>query len=502
MCKKIISNFVFIFVFWLYAICFASIKEPDFAGKFYPASKEELSRMIDGFLEKAEPVPAGGEVLMLISPHAGYGYSGPTAAFGYKLIRNKPYKTVIVLGTSHHKAFNGAAVYGQGSFLTSLGRISIDEEFVKSITEGNPEIFLDESAFKNEHSVEVQLPFLQKVLPNSYLPDKTGSTGNYRWKIVPVIIGDCSLETCKHISGLLKNAIGERRDVLLVVSTDMYHGYDFKEAEKIDTFTLGLIEKMAYEELYYALRDGKASACGGFASVIALSLAKDIGCNKVEVLNQTNSALVTGNLTKGDWTVGYLSCAIAYPKGENMLNNQQKKELLKIARDSIATYLKTGKKLQVSQSDPLLNQKTGSFVTLNMHGNLRGCIGNLIGNAPLYLTVRDMAVEAAVGDLRFSALSLSELEETEIEISVLSALNRVVSADDIKLGMHGVLVRKGVHSGVFLPQVATETGWSKEEFLNNLCAHKAGLPADAWRDKNTELYVFTAEVFSEKEQGE
>jgi len=473
-----------IFVFFFCLNCFASIKQPEFGDQFYPAQKEKLSAMIDNLLEKANPTAILEDIFMLISPHAGYGYSGQTAAFGYKLIKNKPYKTVIILGTSHRKLFNGAAVYGQGSFITSLGKIDIDEGFVKKITGQIPEVFVDESVFANEHSVEVELPFLQKVL-----------TG---FKIVPVVVGDCSLESCKKIGSLFKEAIGQRKDILLIVATDMYHGYDFEEADRIDKFTLSLIEKMDYEGLYRALRDEKAQACAGFSAVIGLNIAKDKGCQKVEVLNHTNSAIVTGNLTKGEWTVGYASCAVIYPEEKNMLNNLQREELLKIARASIETYLKTGKKLEVSQMDPVLSQKMGAFVTLNKHKELRGCIGNLIGSQPLYLTVRDMAVESAVDDPRFSQVNLSELKDIEIEISVLSPMERVATAEKIELGKHGVLVRKGYQSGVFLPQVATETGWSKEEFLNNLCAHKAGLPADAWKNKDTELYIFSAEVFSEK----
>jgi len=473
-----------IIVFSFVSICFASIKQAEFGDQFYPAQKEELSTMIDNLLEKADPKPISEDIFMLISPHAGYGYSGQTAAFGYKLIKNKPYKTVIILGTSHHRLFNGAAVYGQGSFVTSLGKIDIDEEFVKKITGRIPEVFAEESVFFKEHSVEVQLPFLQKVLTD--------------FKIVPVVVGDCSLDDCKKIASLFSEAIKERKDVLAIVATDLYHGYDFQQADNVDKFTLSLIEKMDYEDLYHALRDEKAQACAGFAAVVGLKIAKDKGCQKIEVLNHTNSAIVTGKLAKGEWTVGYASCAVIYPSGGNMLNNQQREKLLKIARQSIQTYLKTGKKLEVSEADSILNQKMGAFVTLNKHGDLRGCIGNLIGSQPLYLTVRDMAVESAVDDPRFSPLTLTELKDVEIEISALSPMERVSSAEQIELGKHGVLVRKGYQSGVFLPQVATETGWSKEEFLNNLCAHKAGLPASAWKNKDTELYIFSAEVFSEK----
>ena len=477
---------ILVFLIFFYSNCIASsIKQPEFTGQFYPQEKNELTKMIDGFFKKADPNPISGDIFMLISPHAGYVYSGQTAAFGYKLIKSKSYKTVIILGTCHHRLFSGAAIYSNGAFSTSLGSIDIDEEFIRKLVGKDPEVFMDESAFSNEHSIEVQLPFIQKVLKGV--------------KIVPVVVGDCSLESCKKIATLLSKAIGRRRDVLVVVSTDLYHGYDFQEADMIDAVTLNLIRKMDYDGLYYALRDEKAQACGGIAIVIALSLTKEQGCKNAQVLNHTNSALVTGKKVKGEWTVGYASCAINYPGGPNMLNNQQRKRLLEIARQSIQTYLQTGKKLQVAETDPVLNQKMGAFVTLNKHGQLRGCIGNLVGSQPIYSTVLDMAIQASVGDPRFPKLSLSELEDVEIEISVLSPLERINSAEKIELGKHGVLVKKGFNSGVFLPQVATETGWSKEEFLNRLCSDKAGLPENAWKDKNTELYIFNAEVFSEKD---
>lgn len=189
-----------------------------------------------------------------------------------------------------------------------------------------------------------------------------------------------------------------------------------------------------------------------------------------------------------------------------MFTQAQKMRLLEIARSSIQTYLKTGTKLKVEEKDPQLVQELGAFVTLRSRSksspgqeeDLRGCIGTMVGTQPLYLTIRDMAVEAATADPRFPAVRLAELGGLRIEISVLSPLEKAASADMIELGTHGVLVRRGFRSGVFLPQVADETGWSKEEFLSYLCSHKAGLPADAWKDPATELYVFTATVFSER----
>ncbi len=461
------------------------IKEPNVAGTFYPDGPKHLSQMIDDFLENANPENPGGSIFGLISPHAGYGYSGQVAAFGYKLIKDKPYKTVVILGTSHRYPFSGASVYASGEFRTPLGAIKVDSEFSKKLLNQDQEINFIPEAFKEEHSIEVQLPFLQKTLKN--------------FKIVPIVLGDCSLSACQKLATVLKEAIGGRKDVLVVVSTDMYHGYDYDESDKVDELTLSAIKNMDSEALYYGLREEKMQLCGGFGTVAALILAKSMGHDKIIVLKHTNSAEVTANMKKGIWTVGYASCAIDQPGGEKaMLNKAQRKRLLEIARTTVETYLKTAKKPSISETDPALLREMGAFVTLNKGGELRGCIGNLVGTQALYSTIRDMAIEAATGDPRFNPVELAELKDIEIEISVLSPLEKIDNPDDIKLGVHGVLVRSGYRSGVFLPQVATETGWSKEEFMSNLCSHKAGLEPGAWKDKSTEIYIFTAEVFSEK----
>jgi len=462
------------------------IKEPNVAGQFYSSNPLVLKEQLDSFIKKANPPKIDGEIFVLISPHAGYQFSGPTAAFGYKLIKDKPYKTVVVIGPSHYYAFSGISVYPQGAFRTPLGDIKIDEELASQILNKDSAVVFDPLAFTREHSIEVQLPFLQRVLSD--------------FKIVPIVMGNCSFADCKNLTELLKSAIGTRKDVLVVASTDLYHGYDFREAKAVDAKTLALIEKMDAEGLFSALKDGKAQLCGGFPVVITLLLSKSVGHNKAALLHYTNSAQVTNKMQEGIWTVGYASYAIDREKGADpMLNGSQKAKLLDIARKSIESYLKTEKKLSLQESDPVLLEELGAFVTLHEHGQLRGCIGSLTGREPLYLTVRDMAVEAAVRDPRFPSLELSELSDIVIEISVLSPMKRVGSSDEVELGVHGVLVRKGFHSGVFLPQVATETGWTKEEFLDNLCLHKAGLDPKAWKDKTTELYVFTAEVFSEKD---
>ncbi len=463
-----------------------AVKEPNAAGSFYPAGRRELSVMIENFLSQAYFRPLNGRIFALIAPHAGYPYSGPAAAFGYKLIQHKPYKTVVVLGTSHRFAFNGISVYPAGAFRTPLGDIEIDRDFAASLAKDSRTIFFEPRAFQEEHSVEVQLPFLQKTLSG--------------FKIVPVVMGNCDFETCEEFARRLNETIGVRSDVLIVDSTDMYHGYDCVEAGIIDRNTLDCLERMDAKGLYDGLTSGVFQLCGGFSVVSTLIAAGQSGHQKLTVLHYTTSADATGRKTKGEWCVGYGVCAVAQEEGEgHMFSKTQEKRLLELARQSIETYLKTGTMLDVNESDPALSREMGAFVTLHENGRLRGCIGNLIGDQPLYLTVRDMAVEAATGDPRFPPVTMKELEDIEIEISALSPLELTDSPDNIRMGIHGVLVKKGYRSGVYLPQVAVETGWSKEEFLSSLCAHKAGLPADAWKDKSTELYLFTASVFSEKE---
>lgn len=186
-----------------------------------------------------------------------------------------------------------------------------------------------------------------------------------------------------------------------------------------------------------------------------------------------------------------------------MLNEEQKKKLLKIARQTVEIYTKERKIAKFSEDDPELLKSYGAFVTLRKgksddEESLRGCIGHIISKEPLYKTVRDMAIASSTQDPRFPPVTTDELEDIKIEISVLSIPKLIKDIKEFELGKHGVIVRKGFNQGLFLPQVATETGWSREEFLSNLCSHKAGLSSGAWKDKDTNIHIFNAEVFEEK----
>ena len=181
-----------------------------------------------------------------------------------------------------------------------------------------------------------------------------------------------------------------------------------------------------------------------------------------------------------------------------MLDEAQRAKMLKLARDTITHYLKEGKKISVKEDDPVLNEEMGAFVTLHKHGQLRGCIGNMIGKGPFYLTVRDMAIQSATGDPRFRPVTLEEMKDIDIEISALSPMEKIENPAVIEMGKHGVLVRQGFTSGVYLPQVASQFGNDKKQFMNSLCGHKAGMAYDAWEKGECDIFIFTAEVFGEK----
>ena len=149
--------------------------------------------------------------------------------------------------------------------------------------------------------------------------------------------------------------------------------------------------------------------------------------------------------------------------------------------------------------DEVLKRDMGAFVTLHKNGQLRGCIGHMVATGPLYLTVRDMAIAAAAQDPRFSPVTLGDMDDIDIEVSALSPMEKIDDPAKIEPGRHGVMVRMGGRSGVYLPQVAIETGWDRDQFMDSLCAHKAGIPADAWRTGECDIYIFTAEVFGEKD---
>ncbi|HQP10845.1 MAG TPA: AmmeMemoRadiSam system protein B [Candidatus Omnitrophota bacterium] len=471
------------------------IKKPNVSGQFYDANPQKLSAQIDKFIANAAVIPSERKIAVLISPHAGYIYSGGVAAYGFKAASARPYKTILVLAPSHHVGFDGISVWEKGGFETPLGTVGVDEDFAGKLLAANENFYFEPRAFAQEHALEVEIPFLQRTFKD--------------FKIVPIVMGQPSLRLLEHFAEALDGIIGDRDDVLIVVSTDLSHYHDDAFARKMDARTINAIKNLNIEQLWEECQLRTMEMCGFMPVTGALLYARRKGLRDVDVLHYANSGDVSGDK---DGVVGYASIVVYgnddVPKealGDknadeiSELTAEQKKRLMYIARTTVEAFVRDGKEIDFKENDPRLLEKEGAFVTIHRHDQLRGCIGNIIGRQPLYLTVRDMAIAAASSDPRFSPVTSKELKDIEIEISVLSKPRAIKDASAIVLGTHGVIVSQGPwHSGVFLPQVATETGWTKEEFLSELCSQKAHLPRDAWKDPRTKIEIFSAEVFSER----
>jgi MEMO1 family protein len=471
---------------------------PAVAGQFYPAAPDQLREMLDKFLALANPSSVEGRIRALVVPHAGYVYSAPIAAYAYKAIAGKPYKTVVIVGNSHHEGYDGASVYNRGKFRTPLGDVDIDSELAnRLIAANNKFIFFRESPHIPEHSLEVQLPFLQKTL---------GS-----FKLVPILLGTESRE----VADILGDALAENAgpDTLVIASTDMSHYPPYESAVFADRKVADAMVSGSEDNLERTIRqmekmgvpNASTFLCGEGAVKAVMRFAEKVGAKKAQLLKYANSGDTAGSK---DRVVGY--CAVVFSseggtnmpakqnKDEEVLNQEEQKELLKLAKMTVESVVKTGKKPDYTNQMPDLDRPLGAFVTLRERGQLRGCIGRFEPDIPIYKVVMEMAIAAATQDYRFPPVSERELDKLEYEISVLSPLRKVKTWKEIEIGKHGVEVVRGTRRGVFLPQVATETGWDLETFMNNLCEHKAGLPSDAWKDPGTDLFVFTAQVFEGK----
>jgi AmmeMemoRadiSam system protein B/AmmeMemoRadiSam system protein A len=486
------------------------VRKPAVAGTFYPAQPSELRRMIDGFLRKVTPIQMRGEVIGIVCPHAGYVYSAQVAAYSYTAVKNNSYDVVCLLGPSHRTYVNGAAVYSSGSFETPLGSVDVAEETARALISSGRGFMDDAGPHLMEHSLEVQLPFLQTVLGN--------------FKIVPMLVSDLPASRCEEMGKALAECVRGKR-VLLVASSDLSHYPAYEDANKVDNETIKSWKSMNLEEvsskeeeiLGRQIRNLSCTMCGSSAIMIVMAASKALGADSTIILKYMNAGDVSGDKSG---VVGYAAAAFVKSAGkaekeksekkgemgkaekreekEFSLTGAEKKKLLSIARSSIEAIL-NGKplpKFDVTELD--LKAHAGAFVTLRRTGDLRGCIGRLVGDKPLYEVVSRMAVAAATEDSRFRPVSLPELQNIDIEISVLSPLKKMSNLKELQLGKHGIYITKGMRSGCFLPQVADETRWSKEEFLNRCCIDKAGLEPDAWK-KDADVFLFTAEVFSEKE---
>ena len=459
------------------------------AGRFYDGDPQRLSHEVDSLLALHAKDRQYQDVAALIVPHAGYYFSGNVAAAAYmSLPKDKAYKRIFLLGPSHHEWLDGASVNSEADYYaTPLGQVKVDRETAQKLTASDSVFSYRPEAHDREHCLEVQLPFLQRRFEE--VPP-----------IVPIIISTNDFRKLKQMAEALKPYFTDEN--LFIVSSDFSHYPSYEDACKVDAKTGKAVES-GDVETFIATIDSNAksgirnlatSACGGFP-IITLLLMMDKQYEVKHLLYQNSGDIDDHDLSR---VVGYHAFAIL--RGEEKtfsLSDEEKRTLKEIAYNSIKDSL-DGKGVTVANSSLFtlhssLKEKCGAFVSLHKQGRLRGCIGHFGEDTPLYEIVAEMARAAAFEDPRFSSLHRDELDDIDIEISVLTPMRRIQSLDEFELHQHGIYIRKGYRSGTFLPQVADEVNWTKEEFVSHCAQDKAGIGWDGWKD--AELYVYEAIVF-------
>jgi len=376
------------------------------------------------------------------------------------------------------------AVYNRGSWLTPLGEVKIDEELADKIIDSNPIFVPDLDVHVPEHSLEVQVPFLQYVLDD--------------FKIVPIMMGTQDIPTMEAASKGLSQVLKDEDNFVLVASSDLYHGYSIEECEKVDAYTVGLILNGDAKGLIEENHTGRAMACGAGPIATVLATLQNLFSTHIQLLAYTNSAKETGRYE--GYVVGYASVAISKAEEENdeYLTEKEKEYLIQIAKEAVYNKIRGKDYSPPPPPTEKLAKPSGVFVTLKNRGVLRGCIGYILPIKPLYIATAEVAGEAATNDPRFSPVRPEEFDDLEFEISVLTPLEKVQDINEIEVGKHGLLIRMGYYQGVLLPQVPVEYGWDRYEFLDNTCL-KAGLSPGCWKEPGVEIYKFSAYVFTDKD---
>lgn len=466
-----------------------NVRQPVVAGTFYTSDPRSLSTEIKKYLDNVPPPSLTEKPIGLIAPHAGYMYSGQVAAHAYKQVQGKDYDFVLVIAPSHHAFFTGASVDTMEGYRTPLGVIPIKIDLCRRLIKSSSLISHYPQAHMQEHSLEVQLPFLQEALP--------------KFMLIPIIMGDQDIPTCEGvaeaISGLVKN-----QNCLIVASSDLSHYHSYNEAKQLDQQVVDYINRYDPRGLGSELHQHRVEACGGGPIMTALFIGQHLGANRAQVITYANSGDVTGDYAG---VVGYAAGIIYRAEDQHEtkggrrkrgidlgLNENEKKLLHRIAEEAIRSALEKKSPPHYTVESEKLQELRGAFVSLHKEGMLRGCIGHIRGDRPLHETIKEMACAAAFEDPRFPPLTFEELDQVDIEISALTPLRKIAAIDEIEVGKHGIYMVKGFYSGLLLPQVPTEYGWDRLEFLEHTCS-KAGLHKDAWKESDTEIYIFSADVF-------
>jgi AmmeMemoRadiSam system protein B/AmmeMemoRadiSam system protein A len=493
------------------------------AGTFYPQDKEELLNLIETFFKEVPLVkkPKKSETLLAIGvPHAGYIYSGKIAAYAYKHLTMIKPQYIVLLGQAHYYPFSGIAIDTSDYYSLPFGRVKVALDLAKRLINWGKinklPVFSLPEAHQMDHSLEVQIPFLQYVLGDIKKEE-------FKFSIIPILVGNISSAQEYLFSRCLYEEIFSKNNALLVVSTDLSHYPPYDLANKIDKDLLRVIEKgsvtLFKKELNVPYPQVACRCCAPSAVAILLNLTSFFPKGlRIDILAYANSGDAAEKRREN--VVGYSAITVYYLKEKKekelflppkkmsqifQFSEQEKKFLINIARNTLENYIRE-KRIPPLSSPPTeyksLYEKYGVFVTLKnprAWEPLRGCIGSIIGNKPLYQGVQEMTYEA-IHDPRFvyNPITEEELPHIEIEITVLSPLRRISNINEIEIGRHGVYLVKDGRSGVFLPQVPLEQGWrTHKEYLTHLSL-KAGLPPDAYLSPETELFVFEGYIIKEE----
>lgn len=472
-----------------------TVRPAQCAGTWYPGDRAGLEKMVDDLLAKAKPPSLSEKPVAVIAPHAGYRFSAAVAATGYRCLQGHGYQRAIVMAFSHRgaSAYAGVDVPRElTAYETPLGRIAIDRPVCDDLLAKRS--FVSNAGLdRGEHSLELQLPLLQRALAGK------------EFRLVPLHVGRMSEEDLTRAAEAILPWLDDQ--TVLVASSDFTHfganfGYQpFKDDVGKKLHDLGdqaaaPLLNADYDGFVQHLKKTDDTICGrGPISLLLRILTLRGGARGVRTGFDTS-----GDMT-GDWSNSVTYQAFVFTRREGKLDRQAREELLKIARQTATAHL-AGKEPPGIDADKLpagARQAGACFVTLQNHGRLRGCIGNMIAEGPLWQAVQRNAVSACE-DYRFlnDPVTTKELGEIDIEISFLTPMLRVKSIDEIVIGRHGLLISQKGRRGVLLPQVAYERGWTRATFLEEVC-RKAGLPGDAWKKPDAELHSFEAEVFGEKE---
>ncbi|MEX2642062.1 MAG: AmmeMemoRadiSam system protein B [Acetobacterales bacterium] len=446
------------------------VQPPGVAGMFYPADADELAQTVDERL--ARPRAAHTPPKALIAPHAGYDFSGAVAgtAFASVAAVAGAISRVVLIGPSHRHCFAGLAVPSARAFATPLGIVPVDSGAVKRLLD-LPGVATVDTAFAHEHSLEVELPFLQRLLGE--------------FTIVPVVTGDVSVEAVDRALA----AVWGGPETLVVVSSDLSHFYPYDEARELDRAAALAIETLRQDRL----EDQHACGHRAIRGLLARARVLDMRATTLDLRNSGDT------FGRRESVVGYGAFVLEYA-AICRLDDTHRRKLLEAAQTSMRSGLRRGRppEVRLGSFAPQLETTRASFVSVLKGDRLMGCVGSMAPHKPLVSDVVENAFKAAFADPRFPAVTAADLPELDVEISILSTPRPIPAVDEATLlaalrpELDGVIVEDGERRALFLPHV-WEGLPDPRAFLARL-RQKARLPADHWSN-SFRAWRFTAERF-------